>query len=1028
MERNVFLYWTGNDYKLINILRNLIYLHSTNGRGYSVKLINRTNVKEYVPDIPEYFDSLLPAHQADYIRVYVIYKYGGIWLDSDTLVLGSLDSLFDIIEKKDGFFIKENNKYLWNGVFGSKPQTPLMCYWKDEMINILTAKKNTIEWAEIGITLLENINEKRSDYYSNYTIFNGLDTMYPVNWNMAVKEYINSPYDNYKNCVREYQPLLVLVNSVYKELEKNSEQHILQGTMPLNYFLNKSIEHTRLVRNTLYNSRPIYSYDTKDYISSAIMKYRCWEPTITSIFNCILKNKPDGVVLDIGCNIGYYSIISSSAIKHVYAIDANMYNIKMLNMSCKLNNIHNISALHTCIADDESYHAPGNKDIVDKNGNIGALRFVKTSSENGVKSTTIDRIINEHSIENISIMKIDVGGGELNVLKGSIQTLKTSIIKNIIVEISPKFNDDSSEILELLKNNNYTIYNIPHQEVGNFYEDANYLNKIKDNPISDIDSFVKSIGVQTNVLAIKCIYNKFIIITDWIKTYLTQEAYIFAKKLEILGWSIIELSKLDLNAINTIKNSPSIVLCITYDDYDISVLKSPNTHVIYKIDDLLPYKEIRKTSVNAADIIIGPYRYLFNTNRIIQMYPNINTKPSFHIPYSAVNNFYSDIRYNNNPLMKILVSGAIDNVYPLRTFIKTDARFKKYIDVLEHPSYKNLSHTIVNKKYYEKLNTYICCFTDASSYRYILLKVFEICSVGSLLLTDDIISDELKALGFYDSVNCILCNKGNLEDKIKWILDTDNRDKIDEIRTNGMILVREIHTTKKRASDFNSIINTRFKQGDVNIYKSTDYYKNTFSDIYKNQVWNDKDPSVPLSGPGSSLNSTVDISKGLHKFIYEKNCKSVLDLGCGDLTWIKNTKFFKDSNVKYTGVDIVEMLITKHIQEHHYNSFICTDIINYIHTENSSLIIIRNVIFHLKLADILRLFINIKDSFDYIAITSCNNTENNDILNKWHFSERNLHIPPFNISPNSLVKIDEPKDKRVLYIYSHDAFYTNNCV
>jgi hypothetical protein len=219
-----------------------------------------------------------------------------------------------------------------------------------------------------------------------------------------------------------------------------------------------------------------------------------------------------------------------------------------------------------------------------------------------------------------------------------------------------------------------------------------------------------------------------------------------------------------------------------------------------------------------------------------------------------------------------------------------------------------------------------------------------------------------------------------------------------------------------------------FKQGEVNSYKSTKYYKTTFSDIYKNQVWNDKDPSVPLSGPGSSLSSTVDISKGLHKFIYEKNCKSVLDLGCGDLTWIKNTKFFNDSKIKYIGVDIVEMLINKHIEQHHYNSFICTDIINYIHTEHSSLVIIRNVIFHLKLVDIVRLFNTIKDSFNYIAITSCNNTVNNDNLNKWHFAERNLQIPPFNISGNSLVKIDESKFNRALHIYSHDEFYNTSSV
>jgi len=251
MERNIFLYWVGKEYKLIKILRNLIYLHSTNGKGYTVKLINRTNLKEYVSDIPEYFDTLLPAHQADYVRVNVICKYGGIWLDSDTLVLDSLDSLFDIIEKKDGFFSTQNNIMIFNGIFGSKPDTLLMRKWRDEIKSILDVKKGKISWTEIGNTFLTNIQSKRPDYYSNYTIFNGLDTIYPVNWDNCVKEYINKPYENYKNIIREYQPLVVLVNSVYKEFENKTEEEISKENMPLNYFINKSIENTKVVRNTL---------------------------------------------------------------------------------------------------------------------------------------------------------------------------------------------------------------------------------------------------------------------------------------------------------------------------------------------------------------------------------------------------------------------------------------------------------------------------------------------------------------------------------------------------------------------------------------------------------------------------------------------------------------------------------------------------------------------------------------------------------------------------------------------------------
>jgi hypothetical protein len=51
--------------------------------------------------------------------------------------MNNLSELFDIIEKKNGFFIKENNRSLCNGVFGSKPNTPLMKKWKEIIIETL---------------------------------------------------------------------------------------------------------------------------------------------------------------------------------------------------------------------------------------------------------------------------------------------------------------------------------------------------------------------------------------------------------------------------------------------------------------------------------------------------------------------------------------------------------------------------------------------------------------------------------------------------------------------------------------------------------------------------------------------------------------------------------------------------------------------------------------------------------------------------------------------------------------------------
>tara|TARA_A100001015_G_scaffold307010_1_gene402209 strand:+ start:1053 stop:1871 length:819 start_codon:yes stop_codon:yes gene_type:complete len=243
-NRNIFLYWNGKNYKLITLLKKLIYLHSTNGIGYNVHLLTKNNINNYIINLPINFYNLNYAHQADYIRVNLIYNYGGIWLDSDTLVLDTLDSLFNILQEYNGFFIRENNKHLINGVFGSKKHTCLLKEWMN-IIELKIKNNNNIKPNELGSSILAMLYNKNITLFLNYKIFNGLDNLYPINWYNCVTEFINKPYNNYKNIIREYQPFIILVNSVYKHFENITIYEILNGNMPINYFINKSFENIK---------------------------------------------------------------------------------------------------------------------------------------------------------------------------------------------------------------------------------------------------------------------------------------------------------------------------------------------------------------------------------------------------------------------------------------------------------------------------------------------------------------------------------------------------------------------------------------------------------------------------------------------------------------------------------------------------------------------------------------------------------------------------------------------------------------
>jgi FkbM family methyltransferase len=261
------------------------------------------------------------------------------------------------------------------------------------------------------------------------------------------------------------------------------------------------------MKSFLYDGNIIYHYGKTDYISKVIMKHKNWEPKITCLINLILKNKNDNIFFDIGCNIGYYSIIASKFCKKIYSFDANNQNLNLLNKSMNENNIKNILYYNNAISNKSDEYFDIKPDDKVNNRNIGGIKYIKSSDLNVtnqmVRSISLDEFIISNNIEEIDLIKIDIEGGELNCLLGSENTLSKNIIKKIILELSPKFNDDSKDILNLLQVNDYLIYDIGLQEGGKLINDDSLYSKITNTLITDFDYFIKNIELQTNILAVK---------------------------------------------------------------------------------------------------------------------------------------------------------------------------------------------------------------------------------------------------------------------------------------------------------------------------------------------------------------------------------------------------------------------------------------------------------------------------------------------------------------------------------------------
>lgn len=94
--------------------------------GYSVHLVSAASLHEYVDgaDLPERFGQATPARQSDWLRLYFLRRYGGIWLDASIILTRSLDWMLEAqaLEQADyvGFYLEK---------YTARPDRPVMDSW-----------------------------------------------------------------------------------------------------------------------------------------------------------------------------------------------------------------------------------------------------------------------------------------------------------------------------------------------------------------------------------------------------------------------------------------------------------------------------------------------------------------------------------------------------------------------------------------------------------------------------------------------------------------------------------------------------------------------------------------------------------------------------------------------------------------------------------------------------------------------------------------------------------------------------------
>ncbi len=141
-----------------------------------------------------------------------------------------------------------------------------------------------------------------------------------------------------------------------------------------------------------------------------------------------------GTFIDIGCNVGIqYAIPFACRLGNsglVVAIDASPENIISLKKNIKLNGISNIIPLNLAISDHDGYSTFY---LTGESWSGSLLKPLSQSYPIKVQSSTLDSLVTSLNVgPEITLVKIDVEGGEVSCIRGAAQTIRRT--KHILIE------------------------------------------------------------------------------------------------------------------------------------------------------------------------------------------------------------------------------------------------------------------------------------------------------------------------------------------------------------------------------------------------------------------------------------------------------------------------------------------------------------------------------------------------------------------------------------------------------------------
>jgi FkbM family methyltransferase len=176
--------------------------------------------------------------------------------------------------------------------------------------------------------------------------------------------------------------------------------------------------------------------DLTDDVQRAIY-YECYE---TRDRDLILPLVPSGgTCLDVGANVGYYTLHFAKRVGprgRVFAFEPDPRNAARLRRNIALNGFDSFASVMEAAVSDRDGRATLHRSEDAHSGWGSLTAHVRETSAVEVPVTTLDSFLRAERLDRVHLLKVDVEGSEIELLRGARRSLESRLIAHLFIEFN----------------------------------------------------------------------------------------------------------------------------------------------------------------------------------------------------------------------------------------------------------------------------------------------------------------------------------------------------------------------------------------------------------------------------------------------------------------------------------------------------------------------------------------------------------------------------------------------------------------